>query len=485
MKRLLHWITILGLWLFPSTFLEGALPARVFAPYVDVMLYPTFSLMNCYNATGQKYYTLAFITAGGNGQPAWGGVTPMNQNFMLDQIQQLRAVGGDVIVSFGGANGTPIDVTITNVSALVAAYQSVINQYGLTWIDFDIEGAWVADAASISRRNQAARQLQINNPGLRITYCLPVLPIGLTAEGLNVVNGAKAAGVNIYGVNVMAMDYGSYYAPDGQGGMGGYAISAAQNTRSQTGLNIGVTPMIGQNDVAGEVFSLANAQQLMTWAAGTSYINMLAMWSATRDNGGCPGQAWASPTCSGISQGNFAFINVFKSFSTGGGGGGNTPPVVNLTSPASGAIFNAGANITLSATASDPGGSVTQVQFFQNGTLVGTDTSSPYGLVWSNVAAGSYSITAVATDNGGATAMSSAVSITVSGGGGTGGNCAGLLVYPAGLGSYQPGQVVVNNGQRYQVKPWPYSGWANVGGPYAPGTGWAWQDAWILLGPCN
>lgn len=288
----------------------AALPEKVFAPYVDVMLWPTFSLMNTYNATGQKYYTLAFVTAGSNGQPSWGGAIAMDQNHMLDQINQLRSVGGDVIVSFGGANGTPIDVTITDVNALVSAYQSVINRYGLTWIDFDVEGVWVNDQASIQRRNQAARILQNNNPGLKITYCLPVMPTGLTAAGIYVINDAKAKGVNIYNVNVMAMDYGQSNSQMGQA-----AISAAQNTRNQTSLNVGITPMIGKNDTQNETFTLANATEVLNFANANAWVNMIAMWSANRDNGGCPGQTAASPTCSGLSQANFAFINTWKSFS--------------------------------------------------------------------------------------------------------------------------------------------------------------------------
>jgi len=305
----------MGMMLAISSF--ATLPSKVYAPYVDVMLWPTFNLMNCYNATGQKYYTLAFITSGSNGQPAWGGATAMDQNFMLDQINQIRGVGGDVIVSFGGANGTPIDASITDVNALVSAYQSVINRYGLTWIDFDIEGFWIADQASIDRRNQAAKILQTNNPGLRITYCLPVSPSGLTGDGVNVINKAKAAGVNIYSVNVMAMDYGGPNSAMGQA-----AISAAQGARSQTGLNIGVTPMIGQNDSAGEIFTLSNATEVLNFANANSYVNMIAMWSANRDNGGCAGQTSASATCSGLSQASFAFVNTWKSFS----GGTNPPP---------------------------------------------------------------------------------------------------------------------------------------------------------------
>jgi pectate lyase len=101
-----------------------------------------------------------------------------------------------------------------------------------------------------------------------------------------------------------------------------------------------------------------------------------------------------------------------------GSGGGNTPPTVSITSPANGATFTAGANITINATASDPGGSVSSVQFFRNGISIGTDTSSPYSVTWNSVPAGNYALTAVATDNGGAQTTSATVNITVGGGGG-------------------------------------------------------------------
>ena len=100
------------------------------------------------------------------------------------------------------------------------------------------------------------------------------------------------------------------------------------------------------------------------------------------------------------------------------GGGANTPPTVTLTSPANNATFTAPATVSITATASDANGSVTKVEFFQNGNLIGEDTSSPYAFDWSGVAAGIYSLTAVATDNQNATTTSSPISITVNGGGG-------------------------------------------------------------------
>ena len=93
----------------------------------------------------------------------------------------------------------------------------------------------------------------------------------------------------------------------------------------------------------------------------------------------------------------------------------NQAPSVALTAPANGATFTAPASITVSATASDTDGTIAKVDFFAGTTLIGTDTTSPYSITWNNVAAGSYSITAVATDNGGATTTSAARTVTVNG----------------------------------------------------------------------
>jgi regulation of enolase protein 1 (concanavalin A-like superfamily) len=93
----------------------------------------------------------------------------------------------------------------------------------------------------------------------------------------------------------------------------------------------------------------------------------------------------------------------------------NSAPTVSLTAPASGATYTAPASVTLSANAADTNGSISRVDFYANGTLVGSDTTSPYSYGWTNVTAGSYSITAVARDNGGASTTSAARSITVTG----------------------------------------------------------------------
>ena len=295
--------TVSMLVISPQT--AGNWPKQVFAPYVDMTLYPTYNLLTAMQTAGIKYFTLAFITADGSNQPAWGGYSTYEVNggsfdqSIRTEISQVRAQGGDVSVSFGGEAGSELAQVITSVSALTQAYQKVVSAYGLTHIDFDIEGAAVADHASIDRRSQAIAALQQTAAAagktLDVSFTLPVLPTGLTSDGLYVLQSALKYGVKISTVNVMAMDYGDGAAPNPSGQMGTYAIDAAQSTFTQleslygTTLStsqlwgmVGVTPMIGVNDASDEVFGFADAKELVAFAEKMG-MGEIAMWSLARD----------------------------------------------------------------------------------------------------------------------------------------------------------------------------------------------------------
>ena len=91
----------------------------------------------------------------------------------------------------------------------------------------------------------------------------------------------------------------------------------------------------------------------------------------------------------------------------------NQAPTVTMTSPGAGATFTAPATIAVAATAADPDGSVSRVDFYAGDTIVGSDSTSPYSTSWTNVAAASYVIRAVAVDTLGASGASNSVTITV------------------------------------------------------------------------
>jgi hypothetical protein len=289
-------------------------------------LFPPFSLVSTAQATGVKQFNLAFVVSGGGGcTPEWGGVTAVGSDPVASQIGALRAMGGDVRISFGGQAGSELAITCTSVAQLEAAYQQVISAYGVNKIDFDIEGAAVANTAANTRRDQAIAALQAQDPGLQVSLTLPVLPSGLTSDGDAVLTGAAHAGVKISAVNVMAMDYGDGAAPNPSGQMGTFAIDAATATDAQVAAALGisadaawskiaVTPMIGVNDTSDEIFTVANAQQLTAFAA-SKHLAWLSMWSAARDTQ-CPGgaQGFAQPTCSSIASSTDQFMKTLGAY---------------------------------------------------------------------------------------------------------------------------------------------------------------------------
>lgn len=91
----------------------------------------------------------------------------------------------------------------------------------------------------------------------------------------------------------------------------------------------------------------------------------------------------------------------------------NVVPTVSISSPAANATFTTPASIPITATASDTDGTIAKVEFFNGATLLGTTTTSPYAFTWTGVAAGSYALTAKATDNSGGVKTSVAVAISV------------------------------------------------------------------------
>jgi hypothetical protein len=91
----------------------------------------------------------------------------------------------------------------------------------------------------------------------------------------------------------------------------------------------------------------------------------------------------------------------------------NQPPTAAVTSPANGATFTAPVSLTVSAAAADPDGTIVRVDFYAGEQPIGSDTASPYTIVWTNVPAGTHPLIAVARDDDGASTSSAAVTVTV------------------------------------------------------------------------
>lgn len=291
---------------------------KSFSPYVDMSLTTSQDLVSMVSEAGLEAVTLAFVLSSGTDTLGWGGNgsiaddTLSNGTTISSIVDELHAMGVEVTISFGGANGQEAAQTFSSVEALEAAYQSVIDKYGVTNLDFDIEGASIANDAANSMRNEALAALQEANPDLEVSFTLPVTTEGLTQDGIDLLKAAMEAGVEISTVNIMAMDYGEYYD---SGDMGNDAIAASEATIAQLqeiGLDadIVITPMIGINDVTSEVFTLEDAQQLVDYASSNDDVAGISMWSLSRDNGDVEG--YVSPVGSGLTQEDYDFSKIFS-----------------------------------------------------------------------------------------------------------------------------------------------------------------------------
>ena len=319
-----------------------AWPHGAFAPFVDATSYPIVKLSEVEAAVGVRSFALGFVVAqdATTCTPSWGTYYDLNtgpsswnngmEEFLYDEIAAIRAVGGEVLPSLGGAANVPLAAACTSVADTVAAYEAVMTALDVRWLDFDVEGTWVADPTSIARRNQAIAQIQAQDPDFQVWFTLPVLPSGLTPDGVNLIEDALAAGVAITGVNLMTMDYGDQAAPNPDGQMAEYAMMALTSVHAQLAqaytdagqpktdaalwAMLGATPMIGLNDVTTETFYLQDAQELLAWAQ-TKGLGLLSMWSVNRDHP-CPMEQFVQLDCSSSPDQtmDWEFSQIFVAF---------------------------------------------------------------------------------------------------------------------------------------------------------------------------
>ncbi len=139
-------------------------------PYIDITA-ATPTLAQVAQATGQKFFTLAFILGDSAGcDPEWGGTIALNDSRISGEISALRALGGDVAVSFGGAQGPYLSSVCSTVASQAAAYEKVIDAFNIKHIDFDVEAS-----IPIDTMNKAIAQVQRDRPGTVVSYTLEVV----------------------------------------------------------------------------------------------------------------------------------------------------------------------------------------------------------------------------------------------------------------------------------------------------------------------
>lgn len=303
-----------------------------FGGYVNATAYPYYEFGMHGPELGRT--VLGFVVADPESDcsPSWGGYFDLDQAATeLSMDQQVAAVqdsGGEVVVSFGGEAGAELATACTDPTQLYEAYSSVLERYDVTTVDFDVEMDDLTDADAAARRGEAVARLQEENTDLEVWVTLPGSPPGLDEDSQTVVQQMLEAGVDLAGVNVMTMNY-SESKPAEQSMAAAsedtaravhaqlqeiYAQQGEELTEDELWSRIGLTPMIGQNDVAGEVLDLDGAAELNRFAQEQG-IGRMSYWSANRDRSCAPEDGdpeVANDFCSGVEQDDDAFAAVLR-----------------------------------------------------------------------------------------------------------------------------------------------------------------------------
>src|ERR1700742_3178655 len=278
----------------------------VYSPYVDVTQTPTYPFqLPSSNPVSSVY--LSFIVSDNEEPctPSWGTFYTLDSaesGLDLDaRAAQLRSQGGTVMISYGGQANTELAVDCTDPAQLQQAYLEPVERYHAKAIDLDIEGANLADTAANARRATAIAAVQkqraTEKKPLKVWMTLPVASSGLTAEGIAAVQAMLKAGVKLEGVNAMTMDFGP-----GEGAahdMLGTIEDSLVATQAQVqtlwraaGLpssaaaawgHVGVTPMLGVNDVTSERFTTKDAREPAKFVKARG-IPRVSAWSLNRDS---------------------------------------------------------------------------------------------------------------------------------------------------------------------------------------------------------
>ncbi|MEU6769871.1 lectin [Streptomyces sp. NPDC046759] len=263
-------------------------------------------------ATGVKWFTLAFVLSNGYCNPQWDGSRPLTGGVDQQTINTVRAGGGDVIPSFGGYSGNKLESSCSSAGELAAAYQKVINAYGLKAIDIDIEADAYSNGTVQQRTVDALKTVKGNNPGLKVYITQGT---GQSGPDTSLIDRAASSGLTVDAWAIMPFDFGGA----GQN-MGNLTTQAAEGLKNalknayhysddQAYRDMGISSMNGITD-NNETVTVNDFRTILGYAQA-HHLARLTFWSANRDR---PCTGGPADSCSGVAQSDWDYTRVFAAY---------------------------------------------------------------------------------------------------------------------------------------------------------------------------
>ncbi|SEE10784.1 Glycosyl hydrolases family 18 [Streptomyces sp. 2231.1] len=263
-------------------------------------------------ATGVKWFTLAFVLSNGYCNPQWDGSRPLTGGVDQQTVTTVRANGGDVIPSFGGYSGNKLESSCSSAGELAAAYQKVVDAYGLKAIDIDLEADAYGNPTVQQRTVDALKTVKADNPGLKVYITIGT---GQSGPDTSLINRAASSGLTVDAWAIMPFDFGGA----GQN-MGNLTTQAAEGLKNalknayhysddQAYRDMGISSMNGITD-NNETVTVNDFRTILSYAQA-HHLARLTFWSANRDR---PCTGGPADSCSGVSQSAWDYTRVFAGY---------------------------------------------------------------------------------------------------------------------------------------------------------------------------
>lgn len=258
-------------------------------------------------ATGVNSFTLSFILAGRGCNPAWDGKRPLD-GADADKIRDIRAAGGDVVVSMGGGDQEQrkLGLVCPDTQSLANAYQKVVDAYQLKAVDVDLEKSEFKTPAAQDRELGALKTLKQRNPQLRTIIAFPTDRSGPSEYGRRLIRRARDLDARIDVFTIMPFEFGG-------SDMTRDTISATDGLASVIASTFGIRPELAyhmagispKNGGRRETVRLPDFNNLLAYA-NSHHLGRFTFWAVNRDRPGDPKRDAAS----GINQRDWDFTKV-------------------------------------------------------------------------------------------------------------------------------------------------------------------------------
>jgi hypothetical protein len=293
----------------------GGTGAMAVAPYIYNGWGAPPNPVEVMNATGVKWFTMAFILSNGYCNPQWDGGRGLTGGVDQNMINQIRGAGGDVIPSFGGYSGNKLESSCGSAGELANGYQRVINALGFKAIDIDIEDQAYSNPVVQQRTIDALKIVKANNPGIVI-----YVTQGTDQNGpdTSLISKGAASGLTVDSWTIMPFDFGG--AGQNMGNLTTRAAEGLKNAlRNAYGYSddeayrhMGISSMNGITDGTNpETVTVSDFRTILGYAQ-QHHLARLTFWSVNRDR---PCTGGPADSCSGLGQQPWDYTGVFAGYS--------------------------------------------------------------------------------------------------------------------------------------------------------------------------